>query len=88
VILAIRAQHLASTARAGTVAIAGRVALAEISGSHTYLHVASERLSLIAQLPGVQQWALGAPCTLHVDPRQVYCFDARGQLLVSPQWHA
>jgi glycerol transport system ATP-binding protein len=60
------------------------VALAEISGSHTYLHMTNERLALIAQLPGVQQWALGAPCTLHVDPAQVYCFDAHGQLLSAP----
>jgi glycerol transport system ATP-binding protein len=88
VVLAIRAQQLSSSPRHGSVAIAGRVALAEISGSHTYLHMASEHLSLIAQLPGVQQWPLGAPCTLHVDPREVYCFDAHGQLLASPTWPA
>jgi glycerol transport system ATP-binding protein len=85
VVLGIRAHQLSATARAGTAAISGRVELAEISGSQTYLHVAGERLSLIAQLPGVHDFALGAPCTLHVDPADVYCFDAHGQLLCAPE---
>jgi glycerol transport system ATP-binding protein len=89
VVLGIRAHQLTSTPRAGSTAISGRVVLAEISGSHTYLHMANDHLSLIAQLPGVRQWPLGAPCTLHVDPAHAYCFDAHGQLLFAPsQWHA
>ena len=85
VVLGIRAHQFSTTAHAGSGAIAGRVELAEISGSETYLHVSSHGLSLIAQLPGIHDLELGRPCTLHVDPADVYCFDAQGQLVFAPE---
>ncbi len=85
VVLAIRAHQLAISARRDGVAFPGRVSLAEIGGSETFLHVAGEGWSLIAQLPGVHELAPGAQCTLHVDPADVYCFDAHGQLLFAPE---
>jgi len=85
VVLGIRAHHLTTIARTGASAISGRVELAEISGSETYLHVASDGLSLVAHLPGVHELALGQPCSLHVDPADVYCFDAHGQLMFAPE---
>ena len=39
---------------------------------------------LVAQLPGVHQFTLGAALTLHLNPAQVHVFDARGDLLVAP----
>ncbi|MGZ8261104.1 MAG: ABC transporter ATP-binding protein [Caldimonas sp.] len=80
----IRAGALRVEARAGDVALAGQVELAEISGSDTFLHVDTPVGELVAQLTGVHGFTLGAPVTLHFDPEQVYVFDASGDLLLAP----
>jgi len=80
----IRASALRVTARDGDVALAGRVELAEISGSDTFVHAATAVGEIVAQLTGVHQFALGAPVTLYLDPAQIYVFDAAGDLLVAP----
>jgi glycerol transport system ATP-binding protein len=84
VVLAVRAHHLSTVPQPQSAVLNGRVTLAEISGSETYLHVANEGWAVVAQLPGVQHWPLGSACTLHLDPAQVYCFDAHGQLVFAP----
>jgi glycerol transport system ATP-binding protein len=84
VVLGIRAHQFTLAHREGAVAINGRVDLAEISGSATYVHLSRDGLSLVAQLAGVHQFALGAQCTLYVDPADVYCFDASGTLVFAP----
>ena len=63
---------------------ARQVELAEISGSDTFVHVDTPIGELVAQLPGVHVFTLGAPITLHLSPAQVYVFDARGDLLLAP----
>jgi glycerol transport system ATP-binding protein len=60
------------------------VELAEISGSDTFVHVDTGIGEVVAQLPGVHQFTLGAPITLHLNPSQVFVFDERGELLVAP----
>jgi len=80
----IRAGALRVTARAGDIALPGQVELAEISGSDTFLHVDTPIGELVAQLTGVHEFTLGTPVTLHLDPHQVYVFDATGDLLVAP----
>ena len=70
--------------RPGDVALAGRVELAEISGSDTFVHVSTAVGELVAQLSGVHFFGLGAPITLHLAPTQAYVFDAQGALLVAP----
>ncbi|MEO8311270.1 MAG: ABC transporter ATP-binding protein [Caldimonas sp.] len=81
----IRAGALRVAARPGDVALAGRVELAEISGSDTFLHVDTPIGALVAQLTGVHQFVLGAPVTLHFAPDQVYVFDGAGALLIAPE---
>ena len=71
--------------RPGDVALAGRVELAEISGSDTFVHVHTAVGEIVAQLTGVHDFALGSAITLHVNPAQVYAFDQTGDLLVAPQ---
>ncbi|MFM2348334.1 MAG: hypothetical protein RL654_3087 [Pseudomonadota bacterium] len=83
--LGIRASALRPLARAGDLALPGTVELAEISGSDTFVHVNTAVGELIAQLTGVHEFELGAALTLHVQPAQVYVFDASGALLVAPQ---
>jgi len=80
----IRAGALRVAARAGDIALPGQVELAEISGSDTFLHVDTPIGELVAQLTGVHEFTLGTPVTLHLDPGQVYVFDASGDLLAAP----
>lgn len=85
-ILGIRAHelHLAPPART-LGSITGRVDLAEISGSDTYVHVSRDSLSLVAQVPGVHHFELGELCTLHLSATALYCFDESGSLLFTPE---
>lgn len=89
IVIGVRAHHFEPhppSRQSGS--IAGRVDLAEISGSDTYVHVSRPGLSLTAQLPGVHDVTLGETLTLHVDANKLYCFDAGGQLLFSPEPNA
>jgi glycerol transport system ATP-binding protein len=83
--LGVRASALRVFARPGDVALPGKVELAEISGSDTFVHVATPVGELVAQLTGVHDFDLGAAITLHLNPTQVYVFDQGGRLLVAPQ---
>jgi glycerol transport system ATP-binding protein len=80
----MRAGALRVDPRPGDVAIAGKVELAEISGSDTFVHAETEVGDLVAQLTGVHNFELGAPVTLHMSPAQAYVFGADGALLVAP----
>ncbi|RYF41296.1 MAG: ABC transporter ATP-binding protein [Comamonadaceae bacterium] len=82
--LGVRAGALRVAARDGDVTLPGRVELAEISGSDTFVHVDTAVGEVVAQLTGVHRFELGAPITLHLNPAQVYVFDAAGALLVAP----
>lgn len=84
VILGIRAHQFTTRPQPGAASITGRIDLAEISGSETYVHVSQDGLSLVAQLPGVHELKIGEQFTLHVEPGHIYCFDANGQLLFAP----
>ena len=82
--LGIRASALRVLPRTGDVPLPGRVELAEISGSDTFVHVQTAAGGLVAQLTGVHFFEIGAPITLHLSPAQAYVFDAQGALLVAP----
>ena len=85
VTVGVRASGLRVHRRDGDVALPGKVELAEISGSDTFVHVATAVGELVAQLGGVHVFALSEPVTLYVNPAQVHVFDAEGNLLVAPQ---
>ncbi len=85
--MGLRASALRVQARAGDVALAGKVELAEISGSDTYVHAHTAVGDLVAQLTGVHYFDLGAPITLHFSPEQVYLFDSAGALQLAPERH-
>lgn len=80
----MRASALHVSAREGDVALPGKVELAEISGSDTFVHVHTLVGELVAQLTGVHHFDLGALVTLYFNPAQVYVFDAEGALALSP----
>ncbi len=83
--LGVRAGALRVHQRAGDVALPGKVELAEIAGSDTFVHVGTQIGELVAQLTGVHVFTLGEPITLYLDPRQAYVFDTPGNLLVAPE---
>jgi glycerol transport system ATP-binding protein len=82
--IGVRASALHVTQRPGDVALPGKVELAEISGSDTFVHVDTAVGELVAQLTGVHFFDLGSNITLYLHPAQVYVFDASGALLVAP----
>jgi glycerol transport system ATP-binding protein len=81
----VRAGAVRVQARPGDVALAGVVELAEISGSDTFVHVATPVGDVVAQLSGVHLFDIGSPLALHFSPQQAYLFGASGQLLLAPE---
>ncbi len=64
-----------------------RVDLAELSGSETYLHLRYGGAIVVAQLPGVHAFGIGAPLQVFINPADVFLFDtdeALGPLLSAP----
>ena len=84
VTVGVRASALRLRSQPGDLAIKGRVELAEISGSDSFVHVDSEVGPLVAQLTGVHYFELGAEITLYLQATQVYVFDQQGRLLLAP----
>lgn len=82
--IGVRASALRVAQRPGDVALPGKVELAEISGSDTFVHVETGVGELVAQLTGVHFFELGAPITLYLNPAHVHVFDSAGALLVAP----
>ncbi len=82
--LGLRASALRLQARPADLALPGRVELAEISGSDTFVHAATAWGELVAQVTGVHHLELGSAVTLHLDPAQAYVFGADGALLRAP----
>ncbi|QTN28568.1 ABC transporter ATP-binding protein [Rhodoferax sp. AJA081-3] len=80
----MRASAVRVQAQPGDVALPGKVELAEISGSDTFVHVHTLVGELVAQLTGVHHFELGAQVTLYFNPAQVYVFDAQGMLVLAP----
>lgn len=80
----LRASALRLQGQAGDIVLAGQVELAEISGSDTFVHVATAVGNLVAQLTGVHYFDLGAPIQLALPVAQLYVFDAQGPLMRAP----
>ena len=84
VTVGIRASALGLLQGSAGVFLSGRVELAEISGSDTYVHASTAVSELVAQLTGVKRFELGSQVSLFVDPAQVYLFNQDGALLRAP----
>lgn len=81
----LRASSLHLHPRDGDLAVAGRVELAEISGSDTFVHLSSDVGPLVAQVTGVHHFELAATVTLYFSPLSAFVFDADGGLLLAPK---
>ena len=81
----VRAAALRVNGRDGDIVLGGKVELAEISGSDTFVHVVTPIGELVAQLTGVHQFELGAQVALYLDPASAYVFGSDGNLLAAPK---
>jgi glycerol transport system ATP-binding protein len=81
----VRAGALRVNQREGDLVLAGKVELAEISGSDTFVHVHTQVGELVAQLTGVHVFSLSEAITLYLNSGQVYVFGADGNLVVAPE---
>jgi glycerol transport system ATP-binding protein len=84
-VIGFRPDHL-YLARPGPEAIAvkAKVAIAEITGSESFIHVdfAGERWVALAH--GVHDLAIGQPVELYLDPDRFLLFNASGALVAAP----
>lgn len=86
VTVGLRASALNVDAGEGDIALPGKVELAEISGSDTFVHVETAVGELVAQLTGVHRFELGASITLYFSASRAYVFDAGEKLALAPAW--
>ena len=83
--LAARAHELRLDTAPGAVALAGRVRVAEISGSESFVHVAfPDGRDRVVQVPGVHRQEPDSHVLVWLDPRRLFAFGADGRLLAAP----
>lgn len=83
--IGIRANHVGVVAATpGGAVIPGKVELAEISGSETFIHARHGDIAMIARLETVREYRLGDPVELHFDPDRLYFFSEDGRLVAAP----
>jgi len=62
----------------------GEVAVTEISGSESFVHVHTGVGLFVGLAPGVHEWARGDKVEIGVDPEQIFAFDGSGRLAGAP----
>ncbi len=78
--LAFRAHHLTlAKEHADSVAIRGRVSVAEISGSESTIHITVGELGWISESHGVHPFKVGDEVTLYLKIERGMLFDAQGR---------
>ncbi len=83
-----RANHLEINRHSGNaVEFSCTLAVSEITGAETFLHVDHGRERWVALVHGVQEIAPGAALSVWLDPAHVYLFDEAGRL-VTPAAYA
>lgn len=81
----IRASQLNLKCEAAECAsIRGRIGLAEINGSETFVHFNYGGDSLVVQENGVHAFEVGNQVSVYVRPEAFYVFNATGDLVVAP----
>jgi glycerol transport system ATP-binding protein len=61
-----------------------KVALAEINGSETFIHVNHGDMHLVVQEDGIHPLQIGSEIAVYVNPCCFFVYDEAGQLLASP----
>ncbi|MCB8874151.1 ABC transporter ATP-binding protein [Acidisoma silvae] len=77
-------------AKLGTVsgaplAFPGQVAVTEISGSESFVHLDIGSGTWVSLVLGVHDWKPGAPAEIRIDPARIFVFDEGGRLVRAPE---
>ena len=84
-IFGIRPNHLfLNRNSAEDIEIRAKVALAEISGSETFIHVNYDKAGLVVQEDGIHPHRMGMEVSIYVNPGHFFAFDEAGVLVASP----
>jgi glycerol transport system ATP-binding protein len=70
--------------KADAVAITAHVAMTEITGSESFVHVDFAGERWVALSHGIHDLAIGHPVELYLDPARFFVFDAKGALAAAP----
>ncbi len=82
---AFRSNHLwLSSQEEGDVAIPGKVELAEINGSETFVYVHHGKSAFVVQQEGVHPFAIGTPISVFLNPKHLFVYDTAGRLVAAP----
>lgn len=65
-----------------TLAFQAQVAVVELSGSESFVHLHHDQTRWVALVSGIHDLPIGSTVTVYVEPEKVYCFDAQGQLVL------
>ena len=65
-------------------AVTGTVALTEITGSESFIHVDFAGARWVALAHGIHDLAIGQPVELYLEPSRFFVFDAAGALAAAP----
>ncbi|SJZ30651.1 carbohydrate ABC transporter ATP-binding protein, CUT1 family (TC 3.A.1.1.-) [Enhydrobacter aerosaccus] len=74
----------AATAANGHHVFPAMVALTEITGSESFLHLRRDGANWVAVLPGVHEFLPGQTLEAALDPDDVFIFDIEGRLVAGP----
>jgi glycerol transport system ATP-binding protein len=66
----------------------GKVAVTEISGSESFVHLDVGFATWVSLVLGVHDWQPGAAAEISIDPRRLMVFDAAGTLIRAPDGYA
>ena len=87
--LGFRAEHIALGAgRENGLAFQGVVKVTELTGSESFIHVDAGHGTWVCLARGVHEVVPGAPVEVHIDTRQIFVFDAAGQIAAAPDMAA
>ena len=81
----IQPHRIHLVAEPGDLRFRGAVALAELSGSETYVHVSVGERSLIVQLHGTHTFGIDEPIEFFIYPGDLFFFDESGDLIHAPE---
>jgi glycerol transport system ATP-binding protein len=83
---AFRSNHLwISRQGEGDIAITGKVELAEINGSETFIYVHRGESAFVVQQDGVHPFSMGNQITVFINPMHLFVYDTSGRLVAAPQ---
>jgi glycerol transport system ATP-binding protein len=82
---AFRSHHLSLIRQENAdIAISGKVELAEINGSETFIHVHHGNSTFVVQQDGVHSVSLGSEITVFISPKHLFVYDDQDRLVAAP----